>query len=139
MTGESLVLDNEAMPKRIERQTSLQTSTNPNAGIDYVCALTAQARDGYARVDVRYVPDKLLITTEAFEYYLHSFEHGEVSALESFALAVLDDLNNELVPRWLQIRVTADEKGLDRGHRVMIEDRQPKWDNPALLANIERF
>jgi len=40
------------------------------------------------------------------------------------------------VPRWVQI-VAARTGGTD--HQVIIEDRQPKWDNPALLARLERY
>ena len=54
---------------------------------------------------------------------------------------ILDDVNNEVVPRWVQVTVTAPgdrAAGVD-GHGVMLEDRQPRWDNPALLSRLERY
>ena len=134
-----LLLDRETLDQRIKRQSTLETAPNPNPGIDYICQLSVKAVDDYATVSLYYVPDKLLLTTEAFEIYLHGFDSAELNSLEELALGILDDLNNELVARWIQVRVEADAKGLDRGHRVMVEDRQPKWDNPFLLSRLSSF
>jgi 7-cyano-7-deazaguanine reductase len=49
---------------------------------------------------------------------------------------VLDDLNNELVPRWVELTV---ERDAPLPHRVVIEDRQPNWDNPQLMARLRRL
>ena len=45
---------------------------------------------------------------------------------------VLDDLNSELVPRWIQVLVLTHEEG-----EVLVEDRQPDWDNASLLAGLK--
>lgn len=121
------------------RRSKLETIGNPNAGIDYLCSLSAHAQDDRAIVHIRYVPDKLLLPTQSFGQYLHALHFDPAMALEELALIILDDINNELVPRWVQIRVDADDKSLDRGHRTLIEDRQPRWDNKALLSRVELF
>ncbi|RED52413.1 hypothetical protein [Aestuariispira insulae] len=136
---ESQLLERGDMPDRIKRQSTLETAPNPNPAVDYLCELSVKAVDDYATVHLFYVPDKLLLTTQAFELYLHEFDRHAFASLEELALTILDDLNNELVARWIQIRVEADAKGLDRGHRVMVEDRQPKWDNGFLLARLAGF
>ena len=128
--------ETDRTPDRLKRQSTLETAPNPNPGIDYVSQLSVKAIDDYATVHIRYIPDKLLLTTEAFEMYLHAFSPSDFESLEDLTLTILDDLNNELVARWIQVAVEANAKGLDRGHRVMVEDRQPKWDNPFLLSRL---
>ena len=58
--------------------------------------------------------------------------------LEAVAVAVLDDVNNEVVPRWVQVAVSYEnaDAGERERHAVLIEDRQPGWDNPSLLARL---
>ncbi|WP_259783118.1 hypothetical protein [Aestuariispira ectoiniformans] len=134
--GEAEHLDD---PDKFTRRSKLETVANPNAGIDYLCSLSAHAQDDRAIIHIRYVPDKLLLPTQSFGQYLHDLHLAAETSLEELALTILDDINNEVVPRWVQIRVDADEKSLDRGHRTLIEDRQPRWDNKALLARVELF
>jgi hypothetical protein len=38
-----------------------------------------------------------------------------------------------LVPRWAEVTV---ERVLPTPHRVVVEDRQPNWDNPHLFARM---
>lgn len=124
---------------RFARRSKLETIPNPNAGIDYLCALSAHAQDDRATIHIRYVPDKLLLPSGSFGLYLHELHLDMAISLEELALIVLDDINNEVVPRWVQIRVDADDKSLDRGHRTLVEDRQPRWDNKALLSRVDSF
>ena len=43
------------------------------------------------------------------------------------AACILDDLNNELVPRWVRVRLTSTlDQGTTQAELVM-EDRQPNW------------
>jgi len=59
--------------------------------------------------------------------------------LESVATVLINDLNNELVPRWVQIRIeiTPQPDAPALFHTVTLEDKQPKWSNPELLARLE--
>jgi NADPH-dependent 7-cyano-7-deazaguanine reductase QueF len=45
---------------------------------------------------------------------------------ESLALAILDDINNEAVPRWARVRITTRTHG-GLHHQVTVEDHQPRW------------
>jgi len=83
------------------------------------------------RLAVDYVPDKLILRPHALDDYVAGLG-GDT--LEALAVTILDDFNNEVVPRWVRIRIA-------RGatHQTLLEDRQPKWDNPSLLGQLERF
>lgn len=116
----------------------VETVANPNTRVDYMVRLqgetagTADAKG--AHVILRYVPDRLIVRESAFRAYLEGL-HGyddPPSAMERLALRILSDLNDELVPRWLQVTVTGTEGS---GHRVLVQDRQPKWDNPQLIQH----
>ena len=137
---DELLLDSEELNDRVLRQASIETQPNPNPGLDYLCHLEGNLGEASTtRVSLRYVPGKLVLDTEALGLYLCSVEPQERQSLEALAALLLDDLNNELVPRWIQVILYADDHSLDRGHRVLLEDRQPKWDNPTLLARISGF
>lgn len=135
--AKALAQDAAIVKARLERQSRIETIPNPLPRVDYFCKVVGQAVGGTVCLELRYVPDKLLIQEEAFGTYLSSLP--KPTSLESLAAMVLDDLNNELVPRFQQIRVIADPAGLDAGHEVLIEDRRPRWDNPALLARLPGF
>lgn len=135
--AQALAQDAAVVKSRLERQSRIETITNPLPRVDYLSKVIGTARAAKAEVELRYVPDKLLLQEEAFGLYLESLPKPD--SLESLAAMVLDDLNNELVPRFQQIRVTADPDCLDAGHAVLIEDRRPRWDNPALLARLPGF
>ncbi|MCR9220810.1 MAG: hypothetical protein NXI21_11335 [Alphaproteobacteria bacterium] len=116
----------------------IEAAENPNPRIDYLVRLegeTTGARDhgGPARVVLSYVPDKRIVRQAAFRDYLAGLTGIEAGANlpERLALRILGDFNDELVPRWVQVVVATPG---DAGHRVLVEDRQPKWDNRVLLA-----
>ncbi|MDF1749953.1 MAG: hypothetical protein P1V34_13860, partial [Alphaproteobacteria bacterium] len=123
--ADALAQDAAIVKARMERQASIETTRNPLPRVDYLCKVMGKSGDDSATVTLRYVPDKLLIQEDAFGIYLSALP--ETETLESLSAMVLDDLNNELVPRFLQIRVTASRDGLDAGHAVLIEDRRPRW------------
>lgn len=125
------------------RRSILKTSPNPDERLDYVAALRGHAAGradggGAAEVRLRYVPDRRILDPAAFGAYLAAAGGEPGGSVEGFAAMVLDDINNELVPRWVQITVTAPGEGIAE-HGVMLEDRQPRWDNPALLSRLERY
>ncbi|MBO6865164.1 MAG: hypothetical protein RLW87_05555 [Alphaproteobacteria bacterium] len=135
--AEALAQDAEIVRARLARQSNVETVRNPLPRLDYLCKVVGSTVDGGAALELRYVPDKLLLQEDAFGVYLAGLPDAE--SLESLAAMVLDDLNNELVPRFLQIRVRASEDELDSGHAVLMEDRRPRWDNPALLSRLPAF
>ncbi|WP_207455123.1 hypothetical protein [Azospirillum sp. SYSU D00513] len=109
----------------------LTTGANPDARHDYLVELSGEAMPGTA-LTVRYVPDRLVARADGFAAYLAALA-GFDGGPEALALAVLDDLNNELVPRWAEVAVA---RTAPLPHRVTVEDRQPNWDNPHLFARM---
>lgn len=125
-----------------ERRALLVSRPNPDSGLDYVSGLQGMLQAfGHGRptrVNVHYVPDRTILEQAAFGRYLETLTALDWGSLEELATAVLTDLNNELVTRWLRVVVTAPEGAYPGvgAHHVTIEDRQPDWDSPALLSRL---
>ena len=121
--------------ERGARLALLRHRGNPRADIDYIVTFDGRTAGG-ALVRLAYVPDKLLLDAGAFDAYLAAFP-ADAAAVEMLALEVLDDIGNELVPRWTRVVVSMPREGSGvRMHSAIAEDRQPNWDNPHILANI---
>ena len=89
-------------------------------------------------LSIHYVPDRMIIDPAAFGRYLEALSTLEWDSLEQLATEVLGDFNDHLIGRWVRVVVTAPEGAYpDVGsHEVLIEDRQPGWDNPSLLSRL---
>ncbi len=68
-----------------------------------VCPLTGQP--DFAELEIRYIPDKLILESKSLKLYLHSFRN-EGTFHEHVINVILDDLVVALAPRWCKI--TAD-------------------------------
>jgi 7-cyano-7-deazaguanine reductase len=123
---------------RAARRSLLSASANPTILHDYLSILEGAARNGGAQITIRYVPDKSILPLDAFSRYLAALEDISGEPLESLAAIILDDFNNEIVPRWVQIVAARNDDGQAR-QGVLIEDRQPNWDNPSLLSHLTTF
>ncbi len=128
----------------LERRSLIATMPNPDSRLDYVTALKGTIPPGEegweTTIALRYVPDKLIIEPAAFGRYLEALKGPKRGSLEEVAVTVLNDINNEVVARWVQVSASA-PGGAHPGvaeHGVMVEDRQPRWDNPALLSRLRR-
>lgn len=122
--------------KSPERREILKTRPNPQSGLDYLVAIDAAASSG-RDIRLRYVPDKLLLRPDAFDAYLTALTSMDELPAEELALAIIEDINNEVVPRWVQVQIKdgANDPAPGAGaYRVLIEDRQPNWDNPQIVA-----
>ncbi|HAA92490.1 MAG TPA: hypothetical protein DCS82_05920 [Rhodospirillaceae bacterium] len=129
----------ENIDNRLNRRAHLVTDTNPETAADYLVTLNGDAETTDASVRIFYVPDKFVLQPNGFAAYLSALDLEHWDNLETLALAILDDINNEVVPRWVQITVQRTTDGTEHGHRVLAEDRQPKWDNPPLLARLSQW
>ncbi len=115
------------------RRQLLQTDPNPTPRLDYVVSLSGSLpRRDDGLLAVRYVPDRLLLPPEAFRRYLAALAALD-GGLERLAGLVLEDMLNELVPRWVEVRARA---GAGPRQDVLLVDRQPHWDNPSLLQRL---
>ncbi len=112
-----------------QRRARLATAENPARRLDYLVVLKGQLGDGRP-VELRYVPDRVILAPQALDHYLAALRPA---GLEALVGTMLGDLNNELVPRWVAVALA------DGEHRVIAEDRQPNWNNPELLAHLAPF
>jgi 7-cyano-7-deazaguanine reductase len=115
------------------RRNVLATIDNPETKLDYIVSLNGSV-ESLGRLSVSYVPDRRVLTPDSFRSYLALIAAAGWSHPEAAAIAILHDLNNELVARWVQVSLVRGE-GI-ACHRVTVEDRQPKWDNPGLLSRL---
>lgn len=124
-----------AAPGAVRLESALRWRNNPGSGLDYVVLLEGMAARAGCRVRLRYVPDKLILDSASFAEHLASLPPVENGHFEALALALLDEINNEIVPRWVQIAASA---GSDAGaaETVIVTDRQPNWDNPEILVGL---
>jgi hypothetical protein len=129
---------------RVDRRRLLVSETNPGGQRDYLVLLDAElGAIGAVDVHVRvaYVPDRDILQPGALEAYLELLSKQPWLSLEAMALAVLDDLNNEIVPRWVMVQFRSGRRSGEPQtirHGVTVEDRQPGWHNPELLSQLSR-
>ena len=125
-----------------ERRSLLICSRNREIKLDYVIFITGHMANpglgGSSDIHLNYVPDKTILKPASFGRYLDAIGTTKWETLEECAAAILNDINNELVARWVQLSISAPNQvhhGIDR-HKVMLEDRQPNWDNMGLLSRL---
>lgn len=124
-----------AAPSPAERRRPLRTAPNPAGTADALVILTAQPRPGL-RIIVRYVPGRWTVTAASVAEYLDTLAAtpGWTDAgPEALSAAILDDIANEAVPRWAEVWAETDTP---LPHGALSTDRQPGWDNPALLSRL---
>lgn len=112
-----------------ERRAALSRRPNPDPRHDYVIDFATVAADG-TRVRVRYVPDRDVLDGDGLDRRL-ALTVG--SPPERTALDLIDDLLNELLPRWVEVGIERDGPPAER---VIVEERRPDWDNPELRARL---
>ncbi|MCC9624151.1 hypothetical protein LPB41_20920 [Thalassospira sp. MA62] len=128
-----------------QRRNLIETESNPGPALDYVVTLQSNLAGDEnvfpARMTLRYVPDKLILKPACLKAYYAEIANIEFGSFESAAVLLMDDFNNELVPRWINLRLdkqTADNAQV-QNHETALEDRQPKWHNARLLDRLERY
>ena len=118
------------------RREQLSTEEGPETKTDYSVTLKGDMDANSAHVCFHYVPDKYVLNPISLEHYLMALDQTDWQNLETLALAILDDINNEVVPRWVQILIQSTNNKSGNGHRVLVQDRQPNWDNAPLLDRL---
>lgn len=124
------------------RRALLTTTANPEPGLDYLVTAHGQVdtANGPAEVRLRWVPGRWILDPAGLDTWLAALADGPWTTVEALASVMLDDINNEAVPRWLEVTVTSTRTiGSLTHHAVRLEDRQPDWDNPTLLNHILRL
>ncbi|MBT3906662.1 MAG: hypothetical protein HOB79_16000 [Rhodospirillaceae bacterium] len=93
-------------------------------------AVSFEGDQNSTQIRIMYIPDRLLLPDESLRAYFNVVSTLDYGSLETLAVKLLDDFNNEIVPRWVQIDITT------TGAQITATDRQPGWDNPNLLSTI---
>lgn len=128
----------------MERRALLAFYDNPDRKLDYLITLAGHLPGGGGArqlVEIRYVPDKHVLAARSLGKYLEGLSTVVWETPEDLAVTVITDINNEIIARWLQVSVSVPElqhHSVDT-HAVVIEDRQPGWDNPGLLRRLEKI
>lgn len=125
-----------------ERRLLLSTAPNPDPKSDYVVTVEASflARlQTEISVILRFVPDRDILSPDSLDHYFARLSDTDMPGLEAIATTILTDVNDRIVPKWIQVEtatVVNQAVGVHR-HAVLVEDRQPRWDNPALLSRLK--
>ncbi len=120
------------------RRETLAAAPNPASGRDYVVTLSARLGGAGHLLTLRYVPDGAVLEAAGFAAWIAALDALDGYTPEALVNAALDDVSNELLPRWAQVSLSAGREGAshDASHDVVAEDRQPNWSNRALLSGI---
>lgn len=115
----------------LARRRLLDLSDNPRPSIDYLVdaefSLGPLLGETSPTFRLAYVPDQLLLDLQAPTSYGQALLQQSFAGLEDLVAVVFEDINDQLVPRWLRLTV-----GIP-GYRLTFEDRQPNWNSPHLL------
>jgi len=120
-----------------QRRALITTIDNPNKVNDYIITLKTRCTRTNRQLCLRYIPDRWIIDVNAIQNYFDQLLEDTGRTLEDTANLLLEDINNELVARWVQVHAEH-ECAPHTQHSIVIEDRQPQWDNPHLLARIAK-
>lgn len=87
---------------------------------------------------VRYVPDRATLDPASVPAYLMLFQSQNGMALETVARTVLEDITDQIIPCWIEVRLRRRgiQAGIEVGHEVRIEDRQPRWKGADILSRL---
>lgn len=120
------------------RRAALTTRENPRNGLDYVVTISGRVvASGWSdpiQITTKYVPDELILSPPIFHDYLETMAGLEWQSLEELGATLAGDVDSELLPRWVRVRLAATEQGQEHG--VDIEQTKPGWDNRMLLARL---
>jgi NADPH-dependent 7-cyano-7-deazaguanine reductase QueF len=126
---------------QLERRTILTSSPNPERSLDYISVLSGQFSPGPDNVGhdvrLRYVPGSFILHPESWQQYLVSLATKSWGSMEILAVTMVADTNDHLVPRWIEISLNSTRAGSDM--QVIVDDREPGWNNENILARLDSF
>lgn len=120
------------------RRSILSSQENPDQRLDYVVSLKATIETSLSGSPVeaclRYVPDRVVLKPESLDDYLTQVGAVQWSSPEEFAVTVLNDINDELVARWIEVSLKISSG--DISHDVVLEEQQPHWEKQDILFRL---
>ena len=125
------------------RRALLICDSNPNNSSDYLISLGGSLMmEDHGKFDVRitYVPDSFILEVASFHSYLMALGNSPEMTPERSGKTLLEDANNELVPRWVRATLIGRPAAAAAGsYRCLFQDSQPNWSNPSLTAAVIEF
>ena len=131
-------LSNLSQIGKVKNKPSKQLETFPNhhAGRPYVvtlatdefsCLCPATGQPDFARVTIRYIPDKVIVESKSLKLYFWSFRDEGIFH-EHVSNTILDDLVSALDPIWCE--VTGDF-GVRGGITIAVQAEHNPRNRPA--------
>ena len=117
---------------KMSLNTPISRIDNPLTHLDYLIELNYEPSDTHS-IRLRYIPDHDLFDENAFNAYCQKVIKS-VKSFEEILPQLHHDINNEILPRFLQIIVKS-----TTGQLITLEDKQPGWHNTGFLDRLERF
>ena len=125
------------------RRALLTCDSNPNIMSDYLISLSGSLMmEDLSTFDVRvtYVPDSSILNVASFHSYLMALSNSTAMTPERSGKTLLEDANNELVPRWVRVTLIGRQEVPTAGsYRCLFQDSQPNWSNPSLTSAVIEF
>ena len=91
-------------------------------------------------IRVTYVPDSFILNVASFHSYLMALGNSPEMTPERSGITLLEDANNELVPRWIRVTLIGRRAAATNvSYRCLFQDSQPNWSNPSLTAAVIEF
>ncbi len=116
-----------------QRRELIKLTPLPHPRHDAVATL-ATLHNGIS-IRLRYVPDRDVIVPASFEIYLESVLSSLDGPLVAAAQTVLEDINDQAIPCWLEVLVIRTDGGIEE--KACVEEKQPRWQDPGILARLE--
>ncbi len=95
--------------------------------------------DGDIDIRLRLVANRQTLDPAVLAAYLRLYRNQAQTPLETLAQTILDDINDQLIPYWIEVRLgrKLTAAGAQVAHEVKTWDRQPKWDGTEILARLD--
>ena len=119
-----------------QRRACLQTVANPAIGRDRIAILSGELpasgllAGGPIHIDLRYIADRDIIAATALAHYFQAAARNLAKPWRVMRI-------------WFSTTLTTIGAALDllrlkgNGHQVIQQDRQPGWNDPGLLTNLD--
>lgn len=114
------------------RRELIECEPAPHPRHDAIVTLSRSFDDRTLRV--RYVPDRDVILPECLDTYLTKLKDQTHTTLEAISQTILEDINDQAIPSWVEVTLTEDSGTVS--HQVRVEDRQPRWKDRGLLDRL---
>lgn len=115
-----------------QRRERIDLTPLPHPRHDAVVTLATE-RNGIS-VRLRYVPDRDVIVPASFETYLEAAFLELDGALVAMAQTVLEDINDQAIPCWMEILLVRTDGAIEE--KACVEEKQPRWQDPGILARL---